>query len=178
MASLISTEEFGRLFETFVRSAFRLELLDSYTVPEEAMEYRRFLDGEATPSTTEDDWAQFIKKSAGQNRVIQRVHIVPAPLTPYLKYEIEWGYVYSSVAGEEIYLAERKDVDPNVLGLKDFWLFDRKVLVIMYYDDTGRFLHAEREDALEKIKDYADIADSLLAIASPLKVFLAKIRAS
>src|SRR4051794_34587810 len=100
MAYTISKAKFGHQFESFKRSAFRLESLDHYSVPEEAVDYHRFLRGEELPTSTEDEWAQFVKKSVAQGKFIQRVHVVPAQLTPYLRYEIEWGYLYSSVAGE------------------------------------------------------------------------------
>ncbi|MFE5722997.1 DUF6879 family protein [Streptomyces erythrochromogenes] len=42
---MLSSVEFGRLFETFERSAFRLETLAVYSVEEEREEFERFLAG-------------------------------------------------------------------------------------------------------------------------------------
>jgi hypothetical protein len=176
MAITITSEEFSGLFGSFERSAFRLESLDTYTVPDEAVEFRRFLDGEALPTSSEDEWARFIKKSASQNKVIQRVHVIGMPLTPYLKYEIEWGYLYSSVAGEDIYLIDRAHAPREIGQMTDFWLFDRKILVLMRYDSDGRFLHGDREDSPEIVANHCDLSEALLRQATPLKTFLTKTR--
>ncbi|MFE6916117.1 DUF6879 family protein [Streptomyces rubiginosohelvolus] len=42
---MLSGEEFGRLFETFERTAFRLETLAVYSVEEEPAEFELFLAG-------------------------------------------------------------------------------------------------------------------------------------
>jgi len=178
MPKPITNQEFAQLFDSFDQSAFRLESLDHYTVPEETVDYQRFLAGEELPTSREDEWAQFIKKSVGQRKVMQRVHTVTMPLTPYLKYEIEWRYLYNSVVGEDIYLLNRTDVSSQILRLTDFWLFDRKTLVVMKYDSAGRFLNAALDDSPEKIVACRDASISLLKLATPLKTFLARIRTS
>jgi len=176
MKITLTGEEFSGLFESFEHSAFRLEAFDFYSVPEEEIEFRRFLNGEIFPTSPEDEWAQFIRKSVAQGKVVQRVHVVPLPLTPYLKYEIEWGYSYSGVAGEDIYLIDRAGLPREILQTTDFWLFDQTTLVIMRYDSNGRFLHGEREDSPEIIADHCKISASLLSRGMPLKTFLAKTR--
>jgi hypothetical protein len=178
MATVLTNKEFGSLFESFRETAFRLETLDLYTVPEEAVEYRRFLAGEQLPTSIEDEWAQFVKKTVSQGKKIRRVHIIPTPLTPYLKYEIEWGYLYASIAGEDIHLLDRAKASHKISVMKDFWLFDRETLVLMHYDSAGRFLHGEREDSPEVVKTHSDASASLVTQAVPLKTFLAQARAS
>ncbi|MFI6688111.1 DUF6879 family protein [Streptomyces sp. NPDC050485] len=42
---MLSGKEFGRLFETFERTAFRLETLSVYSVEEEREDFERFLAG-------------------------------------------------------------------------------------------------------------------------------------
>ena len=176
MKTVLTREEFGALFEAFSESAFRLETLDVYTVPGEADEYRRFLAGEELPTTGESGWVQLVKGAIGQGKVIQRVHAISLPLTPYLKYEIEWGYVYTSLAGEDIRLINRAELSPELSGLADFWLFDRKTLVIVRYDSAGRFLHGEKEDSPEAVKTHIDSYALLISQATPLRAFLAQER--
>jgi hypothetical protein len=178
MARPITKEEFAHLFDSFEMSAFRLESLDLYAVSGEDADYARFLAGEELPMPTENRWAQLIKKSVSEGKIMQRIHVVSVPLTPYVKYEICWGYVYSSVAGEQICIMDRADVSPEISRMTDFWLFDRKTLVIMRYDAGGHFLHAEREDSSETIAAYGRVTTSLLSAATPLKQFLARIRSS
>ncbi|MHB8217078.1 MAG: DUF6879 family protein [Candidatus Sulfotelmatobacter sp.] len=172
----ITREEFSRLFNSFENSAFRLETLDRYTVPTEAAEYARFLAGEEIPLSTESEWTKLVKKNASAGRIMRRVHAITAPMTPYLKYEICWGYVYSSIAGEQIYLIDRAKA-PTIAAI-DFWLFDQKDLIFMRYDADGRFLGAEKEDSPEILAIYRDASTSLISSATPLRTFLAGMRSS
>jgi hypothetical protein len=174
----ITKEEFARLFDSFENSAFRLESLDQYAVSGEVAEYARFLAGEELPVSGEGDWTRLIKKRVSEGKVMQRVHVIPTPLTPYLKFEIYWGYVHNSVAGEQIYLIERESVSPEVLDTPDFWLFDRKTLVIMRYDADGHFLHAERDDSSTTLEIYGRMINYLLSSSTPLKSFLSRDRSS
>lgn len=176
MKTVLTREEFSELFEAFRVSAFRLETLDLYRVPSEADEYRRFLAGEELPTTGESGWVQFVKKAVAQGKVIQRVHLISIPLTPYLKYEIEWGYLYTSLAGEDISLLNRANLSGELSGLTDFWLFDRKTLVFVRYDSEGRFLHGEKEDSLEAVQAHINSCALLISQASPLRAFLAQER--
>jgi hypothetical protein len=174
MATNIAREEFANLFQSFATSAFRLETLNAYTVPSEASDYSRFLAGEELPISVGVEWAQMVQKRITEGKKMQRVHLVTMPLTSYLKFEVEWGYVHSSAAGEQIYLLDRTKVPPQIqtMTTTDFWLFDQKTLVVMQYDSTGRFLTPQKEDSPSIIAAYRDISDTLLSIAIPLKIFL------
>jgi hypothetical protein len=177
MTTVLTRDEFGGLFKSFRESAFRLENLDLYTVPQEADEYRRFLAGEELPKTAaESEWVKFVKTCVSEGKTIQRVHAISLPLTPYIKYEIEWGYLYTSAAGEDIRLLDRANISPDLAGLKDFWLFDRKTLVIVQYDSDGRFLHGERDDSPEALKAHIDFCAILESQSTPLRAFLAQER--
>jgi hypothetical protein len=46
---VLSAEDFGKLFTTYERSAWRLESLPAYAVDEEAEDFARFLAGETWP---------------------------------------------------------------------------------------------------------------------------------
>jgi hypothetical protein len=77
------------VLNNFKKEAFRLELLDEYSVPEEN-EYKLFLEGEYLSSQRNNDWCNLVRKIVSTNRIIHRIHIIPTQLTPYLKYEIDW----------------------------------------------------------------------------------------
>jgi hypothetical protein len=178
MTTVLTSEEFASLFQSFKESAFRLETMDRYTVPEEAEEYQRFLSGGLVPTTADSEWAQFVRNSTSQGKLIQRVHVIVLPLTPYLKYEIEWGYVYTSAAGEDIYLLDRATLSPELRELKDFWLFDDETLVVVRYDSEGRFLQGEREDSVELVRAHIDARARLVSQAISLRSFLAQTRSA
>jgi len=178
MAYPITKEEFAELLNSFEHSAFRLESLDKYTVSSETVEYARFLAGEELPVSVPSEWTKLVRKNVAAGKIMQRVHLIPAPLTPYLKYEIYWGYVHSSIAGEEIYLMNRVNAGPDLARMADFWLFDQRMLIFMRYDSDGRFVRPEKEDSAEVLATCREIRDSLVSTALPLKKFLANSRSS
>jgi hypothetical protein len=96
-------EKQGRL----TKSAFRLECLDQYLVDSDQENVTQYLNGGDKPSWADgDDWMEYLaeEKASGIRRF--RVHVLRTPLNPYLRYECEWGYVYTSQAGEEIYILD------------------------------------------------------------------------
>ena len=78
------------LFETFERSAFRLEARDTYKVPDEAERFAAFLVGRELPARTpeEDDWLGLLTRATAVGRKIVRVRVLTKPLTDYTRFEL------------------------------------------------------------------------------------------
>lgn len=170
----VNVEEFGRLFTSFERSAFRLETLPQYLVADEAETFADFQAGRPlarrTPET--DDWLRMIAQDAVAGKRWVRVHVVEHPLSAYLRYELAC-YADSVAAGEQVFIADQ-DAYPElaVLDREDFWLFDDRLVVRMRYDLDGHWLGAER--ALDADLDgYRRRRDLALAHAVPLEEYLA-----
>jgi hypothetical protein len=151
-------EKQGRL----TTSAFRLECLDQYLVDSDQDNVTRYLNGGDKPSWADgDDWMQYLVEEKGSGIRRFRVHVLSTPLHPYLRYECEWGYVYTSQAGEEIYILDTTETPrPEGLTEEEFWLFDDKYVVIMHYDDEGHFLDAEAlpESETPRYREHRDHA--------------------
>ena len=66
------------------------------------------------------------------------------PLTPYLRYECEWGYVANTSAGEDVLILDvtGRAAPPYAVD-HDFWLLDDEHVLKMIYDDEHRFVGAE-----------------------------------
>src|ERR1043166_1443630 len=103
-------------FQEFDLEAFRLELLPKYDVPELRDRVALYLSGQPLPPESKTQWMDYVSKTVQAGKRIRRVHVVPARLTPYLRYEIEWGYLYTASAGEEIFLLSHEDLAPNLLA--------------------------------------------------------------
>jgi hypothetical protein len=176
MSVPLDIREFSKFFRHFSRSAFRLETLDSYSVPEEAESYRRFLDGQTPPVSNNEEWCQLIRENFDAGKAMERVHLVSSPLTPYLRFEIDWGYVHSSAAGERIHLLDRTKVSAEIASMKDFWLFDDSILVLMHYDENGSFVGVERENEPRVIAAHVRARALLLSISVPFEQRVAKDR--
>lgn len=175
----LTSEEFGFLFDRFEREAFRLESRDHYSVDSEREEFARYLRGEPLSERKNRGWCEFVRSAVQSGRKISRVHVMRVPLTPYLRFEIDWGYVFSNAAGEEIFLfPQQKLADASISELGDFWLFDNKQLIRMDYDAAGAFQHAELIDDPKSLEKARSIRERLIAEAIPFRQYLAQQRSS
>jgi hypothetical protein len=135
----------------FTRSAFRLETLQTYEVATDGSDFRRYLDGEPTwTPKRKQPWLDHLAAERARGLHRHRVRIVTHPVTPYTRYECEWGYVPNAEAGEDIRVldvGERDRPDVGVLGNGDWWLVvDRHgvehVVGMKYATATGEFVGA------------------------------------
>ncbi|WP_263169989.1 DUF6879 family protein [Streptomyces sp. SCSIO ZS0520] len=125
---MLGGEAFGRLFETFERTAFRLESLSVYDVAEEREEFERFLRGAAMGPDWEDN--PWVRSMTDKGKQLSRVHVLRSPLTDYLRYELA-AYPGNIAAGETIGIIDRADQDAAGLPDHDFWLFDDQLVYRM-----------------------------------------------
>jgi hypothetical protein len=161
-----SSETLGDLFATFQREAFRLETLDVYNIPRSAANLQAFLDGKPQPEGYNAEWVEQIRSHTSVGKRVYRVHILSRPLTPYLKYELGWGYRTNISGGEEFFILDTTDRPNPLPGVGDFWFFDSERPAVMHYDESGAFLGAETlpDDRAEEFIRYRETA---LAHARP-----------
>ncbi|ROR37955.1 DUF6879 family protein [Kitasatospora cineracea] len=160
----ISGEEFGGLFNSFQREAFRLETLDDYTGSSKAESIRAFLAGEAQPEDYNQEWAEEVRANVQSGKRMYRVHILSRPLTPYLRFELGWGYTKNARSGEEFFILDTTDRPNPLEGVPDFWVFDETAVVTMEYGPGGSFVGADSQpDAAE----YLEYRDAALSYAEP-----------
>ncbi|MGW5095213.1 DUF6879 family protein [Streptomyces nodosus] len=161
------------MFDDFRREAFRLETLDDYSQSGSVDAYRLFLDGQAKPQDYNADWLDEVRGHVDAGRRVYRVHVLTRPLTPYLRFELGWGYQTNATAGEEFFVLDVTEQHSSVRAVGDFWLFDSVTAVPMRYSDDGKFLGA---DVLgdEQGERYVTYRDSALAHAVPFADWWAK----
>ena len=135
----------NELLDRAEHDLFRLETLDSYEVRTDGSDYDRYLRGEPGPDMArKQPWMDRLAADAARGLRNYRVHVLRSPLSPYLRYECEWGYAYNSGVGEEIRILDLAEVAaPPGLINEDFWLMDNTTVVRMCYQ-SGRFVGAER----------------------------------
>lgn len=129
----------------FTRSAFRMEVLDRYTVDSDQGNVESYLAGGLAPSWADgSDWMDQLSRDRAEGRRNYRVHVLESPLNDYLRYECEWGYVYTSRAGEEIYILDTAETPrPEGLISEDYYVLDDERVLAMRYDGDGRLLGGE-----------------------------------
>ncbi|MFC5662290.1 DUF6879 family protein [Kitasatospora misakiensis] len=154
---MLDGTEFGRLFASFQRTAFRLETLDLYDVEEEQEEFAAFLAGEPMPPEWQDN--PWVRSMTDLGKTVARVHVLTSPLTDYLRYELS-AYPGNITAGETIGIIDR--ATQQVVGLPDhdFWLFDDTEVYRMHYTADGKFVGAEKlpAEAAPQYRRYSEIA--------------------
>jgi hypothetical protein len=174
----MTPEDFAACFDRFKESAFRLETLQRYTVPDEAERIRMFREGRPRPerSVRTSPWLRRVAVTTAAGKRWQRVHVVDHPLSEYLRYELV-GYVESAAAGEEVRIADRA-THPDLGKLTtDFWLFDadsgNASAVPMHYDEGGHLLGYELTQRLEELDQRRSERDLALAHSVSLNEYLA-----
>ena len=168
-------KEFGGLFRSFQRTAFRLETLPEYRTGSEDESIRRFLAGEDRPQVTEKKqaWVQLIRSHAAAGRRMGRVHVIWGDPTDYLRWEIQWGYLPNAEAGEDIRILQVGEGEFSELGTEDFWLFDDERAVRMLYGPNGQWpgqaILTDEPAVVAECKNKRDLA---LSLAVPLGDYL------
>lgn len=134
----------GALLDTAEHDLFRLETLDRYEVRTDGSDYDRYLRGEPGPDMDRKrPWMDRLAADAARGLRNYRVHVLRSPLSPYLRYECEWGYAYNATVGEEIRILDLSErPEPTGLMHEDFWLMDDTTVVRMVYR-AGKFIGAE-----------------------------------
>lgn len=149
---MLTAAQLGEYIDArLTRSAFRLETLDTYDVESDGGDYDRYLRGEPGPDLERKrPWLERLRRESDAGILNQRVHILSTPLTPYLRYECEWGYAPNVRAGEDIRIIDETETPTCYVGLPDhdFWLIDDEHGLRMHYDLRGWFLGAEPADDL------------------------------
>lgn len=167
----------------FTRSAFRLETLQTYEVASDGSDYRRYLDGEPTwTPERKQPWLDHLVAERAQGLQRRRVRVVTHPVTPYTRYECEWGYAPNVAAGE---LVRIYDVGPGgtwprtgEFGTGDWWLVTDHAGVtraaMMRYAEDGRFLGAVEVTARTLLMGLVDTRDRLWADSEPFTTWWAR----
>ncbi|MBV7244954.1 DUF6879 family protein [Streptomyces sp. MW-W600-10] len=161
------------MFDDFRHEAFRLETLDDYGRSGNADAYRLFLDGQPKPQGYNSDWLDEVRKHVDAGRRMYRVHVVSRPLTPYLRYELGWGYTTNMTAGEEFFILDVTDREHPMPEAPDFWLFDEQVAGVMEYDGEGRFLGSELVEG-DQVSGLLAYRDTAMAQVVPFSDWWAK----
>lgn len=153
--------------EHFQESAFRLELLPEYAVGSDGGDFQRWLDGAAEPTwERKNAWLDVLRADMMAGRLNCRVKVMSPNPTLYERYASQWGYAINVGAGEDIYILDTATTPlPTALdGLRDFWLIDDRTIIVMHYDEHGRFEGGEIAPDAE-LPRYRAARDAALAVS-------------
>jgi len=165
---VLTVAELGEYIESRLnQSAFRLEQLDRYDVDSDGDDFARYLRGEPAPNPERKQrWLERLRKEREAGIFRHRVHVLRTPLTPYLRYECEWGHAANAVVEDIRILDLAEQTAPDGLTDHDFWLIDDRHAIRMHYDEGGRYLGAEPVDDTE-LPRYQQARDAAVTASEP-----------
>jgi hypothetical protein len=167
--SAIPREHLRRLLAEFEYTAYRLELLAAYAEDSEAAALTAFTAGqEPDIYPGKRGWLEKVRTAAATSRVMQRVHVITEPLSPYLQFEIGWSYSLNVGAGEDIRILTTDRAPAVVMEAGDYWLLDSRTLIRMEYDTGGRLARVSHISDTDAITSANYARDAALHYAIPL----------
>lgn len=135
---LLQGEAFTDLFRTFDRTAFHLEVQDTYHTPEESGPFQLFLNGQDDDLAWFQQWSALVREVTSAGKAITRARVVTVPHVDYTR----WGLTiaeHNIAAGEDIRWLPRHLIDPAELASDDYWLFDDNRVVFTVFTPNGVF---------------------------------------
>lgn len=140
----VPAADFFDTLHSFEREAFRLELQDSYAVPEEDKLYPAFLRGERPQpvdlSPDLGEWFRRVSEHTKQGKRVERVRVQQDPPTDYQRFE-RWLDRWNLKAGEVMrYLTQQQAHEIGLLpeaGNVDWWLLDNERMILIHFDSQG-----------------------------------------
>jgi hypothetical protein len=178
---MTDAEMLAQLLAGFQRSAWRLEALDRYEADDH---YRAYLRGDPAPPPVDEafvDYLNTLRALPGQGRTMGRVHAIVGPLTPYLRYELDWGYALTADAGDDVRILHRRSWEESPFRAQppDFWAFDleteRPTVAVMHYAADGRWLGLEL--VTHDLDEYRVLRDLAVQASMALRSYLTTVRA-
>jgi hypothetical protein len=138
LMELLQGEAFDDLFRTFIRSAFHLEVQDTYRTPDETGPLNLFLKREPDDFAWHQPWLSLVREATRTGKSITRVRVVTVPHGDYTR----WGLSVAPLnigAGEDIRWLPRHLTQGIDLPADDFWLIDDDRVVFTVFEPDGRF---------------------------------------
>jgi hypothetical protein len=139
---MLDAQGLGAALRAAEHDLFRLETLDYYAVPSDGGDFHRYLAGEDVPDQARKDaWHDRLRGERERGVYRHRVYVAREPLSPYARFECEWGHALNADL-EEIRVLPHSRI-PQGVDLADWWMVDRRDVLLMHYDSEGRFTGAE-----------------------------------
>ncbi|MEV6767089.1 DUF6879 family protein [Nocardia sp. NPDC051030] len=126
----------GELFRECRFDAFHLEVRDTYAVPSESEELRRFLNGEPTTvDYSSRPWIQLMRDTTARGVTVRRVRVITVPHSDYHRWLLSITHS-NAEAGEDIRYLPRHLA--GEVPTDDWWLYDDARVAFNLIDSGGK----------------------------------------
>ncbi|MGW8453712.1 DUF6879 family protein [Streptomyces niveus] len=173
---VIDLEAFGRLFETFEHTAWRLETRGRYSSDELTDTYAQFTRGEPVLWDHDDDWCRNVRDQVAQGKRFERVRIVDSPPTTGQLYLLD-NARRNCGAGEDIRNLPRLRAGELRLPEEDFWVFDSRFVALLNFDGDD-LIDVELITEPVAVNRYLQARDAAWHFAVPYDEFAAGLPAA
>lgn len=163
---LLQDEAYYALFRTFARTAFHLEVQDSYHTPDEAGPFQLFLTQQNDDFAWHQPWLDLLRNVTAGGKAINRVRVVTVPHGDYTR----WGLTVAPLniaAGEDIRWLPRHLIDADTVSTDDYWLFDDDLVVFTVFEPNGRFVGGATTNDPRIISYCREVRDRVWTAAIP-----------
>ena len=119
----------------------RVENRRAYAAASDGGDFARYLAGKAEPLEG-GAWLDRLTASTAAGRLWTKLHVIEdGTLSPYERYEFDWGFQRTTHAGEVVKILSVEK--GSITDVPDFWVVDHEHVMRMDYDDTGKFASAQ-----------------------------------
>lgn len=171
-ARIIDLDAFGKLFESFEHTAWRLETRRRFASDELTDTWAQFAAGQPIEWDYEDEWCTNVRAQTAQGKRFERVRIVDSPPTPGQLYLLD-NAKRNCAVGEDIRNLWRGDADALQLPAEDFWIFDSRLVALLRFDGDDNLVDVELISEPAEVVRYAMVRDAAWHHAVPYAEFAA-----
>ncbi len=137
----LTDQQWTQLLRGCQRSAWHLEMRDSYGVEDEKQRLARFVAtghrDQAAEAAERAPWLELIRAVTGTGVQVRRARVVCEPVSEYMRFSYA-GAGPNIDAGEQIRWLPRRRASRIALPGNDFWLLDRERVLFNYFTGDGR----------------------------------------
>lgn len=176
MTAVDIAQFFADHYRTSGDTLWRLETLPSYDVGSDGPNYQLWLQGAPEPDPVwKGEWLDTLRREHADGLRSGRTRILGTPggnLTAYERYACEFGYALNVPAGEGVRVIRRGEhpIPKGILEV-DFWLVNSTHVIVMNYDEYGRFVDA---DLVDDTKPYITTRELLRDAGEPFPAWWAR----
>ncbi|MGH3587729.1 MAG: DUF6879 family protein [Pseudonocardia sp.] len=173
--NLIDLDEFGRLFETFEHSAWRLESRRGYASDREDVDFEEFLKTGEVPYDLDSQWCTNMLRQTGEGKRVGRVRIVDDPPTEGQLFWLAYAEC-NEATGEDIHSLPRAEAERLHLPEADFWVFDSRLVALLNFDAADVLLNVEVITEPAEVNRHLQAIDAAMHHAVPRRQFAAQLK--
>ncbi|MFI0728106.1 DUF6879 family protein [Streptomyces sp. NPDC021225] len=170
----VSHDAFGKLFETFEHTAWRLETRRRFASDESAPDYQEFVETGEAPLDLYAPFFATIREQTQQGKRVERVRIVDNPPTIGQRYLLH-SAARNKDMGEDIRNLSRDEANRLRLPAEDFWIFDSRLVALLNFDDDDNLVDIELITEPAQVNRYVQVRDAAWHYAIPYETFAARL---